>query len=178
MGPKMKQIAFEGKSPTIHTSAFVAETALVIGDVSIGRQSSLWFHSVLRGDVFPISVGNRTNIQDLCIGHVTAGRHSLIIGNEVTIGHRVVIHGCQIEDRCLIGMGSLILDGAQIGADSLIGAGTLITPNTKIPPKSLVLGSPGLVKRELTLEEIAELKQSAEHYVQLAKRHQQDSRIL
>jgi len=164
---------FEATTPQIHKTAFIAEGAIVIGDVQIGAESSLWFNSVLRGDVFPIRVGERSNIQDLTVGHVTSGTHALIIGDDVTIGHRAVIHGCTIGDRVLIGMGAIIMDGAKIESDCMIAAGALVTPNTEVVSGSLVVGAPGKVKRELTAKERDFLPISAQNYVQLAKRHQQ-----
>ncbi len=168
----MTMFKFAQKTPQVDPTAFIAAGACVIGDVIIGAESSLWYNSILRGDVFPVRVGKRTNIQDLSVGHVTSGTHALHIGDEVTIGHRVIIHGCTLNDRCLIGMGAVIMDGAEVGEESIIGAGAVVTPNTKIPPRSMALGTPARVTRELTPEEIAFLSISAENYVQLALRHQ------
>ncbi|RYZ61294.1 MAG: gamma carbonic anhydrase family protein [Proteobacteria bacterium] len=159
-------IPHHGKWPEIHETAFLAPTVDVIGEVTIGAHSSVWFQCVLRGDVNWIKIGERTNIQDLTMLHVHRNHRPLLIGNEVTVGHRVMIHGCTIGDRCLIGMGSIIMDGAVIGEDCIIGAGAIVTENTVIPPRSLVIGVPGRVKRELTGDEIAYLKKSAENYVQ------------
>src|SRR6476659_3336494 len=146
---------FQGITPTIPRSCFIEDTGIVIGDVVMGEQCSVWFHAVIRGDVHYIRIGNRTNVQDLCMLHVTHDTHPLIIGNEVTIGHSVVLHGCTIKDRVLIGMGAIIMDGAVIGEDSVVGAGSLITEQTIVPPNSLVLGSPAKVKRSVTAEELA-----------------------
>ena len=161
----MAIIPHHGITPQLDPTVFLAEGAVVIGDVTIGADSSLWTNSVLRGDVYHIRIGARTNIQDLSVGHVTDGTHPLIVGDEVTVGHRVILHGCTIKDRCLIGMGSIIMDAAVIGEESIIGAGSLVTEKTIIPPRTLALGSPAKVKRDLTPEEIAFLKISAENYV-------------
>ena len=151
--------------PKIHDSAFIAPSADIIGEVEIGKESSVWFQVVIRGDVHAIKIGNRTNVQDQSMLHVTWKRSPLIIGDEVTVGHRVTLHGCKIGNRVLIGMGSIILDDAEIGDECVIGAGALITQRQKIPPRSMVLGAPAKVVRELKPEEIAFLKQSADHYV-------------
>lgn len=162
-------IDFQGITPKIHETAFIAENAFVIGDVEIGENSSVWFGSVLRGDVNYIRVGTRTNIQDGSIIHVSSKTNPTIIEDEVTLGHRVTLHGCHIETGCLIGIGAIILDGAVIGRDSLIAAGSLVTPNTKIPARSLVMGSPARVKRELTDEEIYNQAHFWQNYTNLLK---------
>jgi len=161
----------EGIAPRIHSSCFVAGSADVIGDVEIGEQSSVWFQCVLRGDMLPIKIGARTNIQDHSILHTTPGGVPTVVGDDVTVGHRVIIHGARIKDRVLIGMGSTILDFVEVGEDSLIGAGSLITKGTIIPPRSLVLGSPAKVVRELKPEELELIRRSAEGYVANAKRY-------
>src|SRR5215217_9023310 len=153
--------SFQGTRPTIAKSAYIEETAVIIGDVVIGEQASVWFHTVVRGDVHYIRIGHRTNVQDLCMLHVTHDTHPLIIGNDVTIGHQVVLHGCTIKDRVLVGMGSIIMDGAVIGEDSVVGAGALVTEGTVVPPKSLILGSPARVRRPATDKEVAWIAQSA-----------------
>ena len=158
-------LPFRGIWPKIHETAFVAPSADIIGDVEIGDHSSIWFQAVIRGDVHRIRIGNNTNIQDHSMLHVTRKKSSLQIGNDVTIGHRVMLHGCTLGNRILVGMGVIILDDAEIGDDCLIGAGTLITQKVKIPPKSLVLGAPGKVVRPLNEKEIASLAQSAANYV-------------
>lgn len=151
--------------PKIHETAFVAPSADVIGDVEIGEHSSVWFQCVIRGDVRPIRIGNQTNIQDLCVLHATRTKKPLIIGDEVTVGHAVKLHGCTIGNRVLIGMGAIVMDDAEIGDECLIGAGALVTQGTKVPPKSLVLGAPAKVVRTLTPKELATLAKSAENYV-------------
>lgn len=155
-----------GHWPEIHETAFVAPSADIIGEVKIGAHSSVWFQVVIRGDVNHITVGERTNIQDHSMLHVTRKKASLKIGNEVTVGHRVMLHGCEVGNRCLIGMGAILLDHCVIGEECIIGAGALITQGQVIPPRSLVVGSPGKVVRPLKPEEIAFLSQSAENYVQ------------
>jgi carbonic anhydrase/acetyltransferase-like protein (isoleucine patch superfamily) len=156
-------------TPEVDPTALIVPTATVIGDVTIGAESSVWFQVVIRGDVNHIRIGNRTNIQDGSVVHVTHKTHPTVIGDDVTIGHNVTLHGCTVEDRCLIGIGAIILDGAVIGADSMVGAGAVVTPGTIVPPGSLVLGGPAKVKRELTEEEIASLKKSAGNYLEYKK---------
>ncbi len=162
---------FQGIKPTIAQTAFIEVTAVVIGDVVIGEQSSVWFHAVIRGDVNFIRIGNRTNVQDLSLLHVTHDTHPLLLGDDVTVGHRVVLHGCTIKDRVLIGMGAIIMDGAVIGEDSVVGAGALVTEETIVPAKSLVLGSPAKVKRRVTDKELAWIRESAQHYVMYARQY-------
>src|SRR5438270_5592325 len=151
---------FGETKPKIADSVFIAENALVIGDVQIGEDSSVWFGSVIRGDVNFIRIGARTNIQDMTIIHVSSKTHSTVLEDEITVGHNVTLHGCHIESGCLIGIGAILLDGVRIGRNSLIGAGSLLTPGTLVPPRSLVLGSPARVKRELTNDDLAYLDKS------------------
>ncbi len=160
---------FQDKTPKMPSTVFIAHSADVIGDVEIGNDSSVWFNSVIRGDVHFIRIGERTNIQDLSMLHVTRKKHPLIIGNEVTVGHHVTLHGCTISNRILIGMGAVVLDGAVISDNVMVGAGALITEGMTIPPFTLALGVPAKIKRALTEEEIAFLGQSAQNYVELAK---------
>ena len=162
---------FQGTRPTIAESAYIEETAVVIGDVLIGEESSVWFNTVVRGDVHSIRIGRRTNVQDLCVLHVTHDTHPLNIGDEVTIGHHVVLHGCTIKSRVLIGMGAVIMDGAVVGEDCVVGAGALITERTVVSPKSLILGSPAKVKRPVTAKELAWIRESAENYVNYARQY-------
>lgn len=166
---------FQGVKPTIPKSCFIEETAVVIGDVVMGEDCSVWFNAVIRGDVHYIRIGDRTNVQDLCMLHVTHDTHPLIIGHDVTIGHNVVLHGCTIHDRVLVGMGAIIMDGAVIGEDSVVGAGALVTEGTIVPPKSLILGSPAKVKRPVTEKELAWTKESAENYVRYAGQYMSGS---
>lgn len=158
-----------GKTPQLGNGVFLAETCAVIGDTVIGDDSSIWYSTVLRGDVMPIRIGARTSIQDGAVVHVTSGFSGTTIGNDCTIGHAAIIHACTVEDECLIGMGSIILDGAVIGRGSLVGAGALVTPNTIIPPGSLVLGSPAKVKRPIDDREREQIVFGAKHYVELAR---------
>jgi len=162
---------FGDQYPKISESAFIADDAVVIGDVEIGEESSVWFGSIIRGDVNYIRVGARTNIQDATVIHVTTHAHPTVLENEITVGHRVTLHGCHVESGCLIGIGSILLDGVRIGRDSLVAAGSLVTPNTVVPPRSLVMGFPAKVKRELTSDEIASLQSSWENYVRLARQY-------
>jgi len=162
---------FQGIKPRVAPSAFIEETAVVIGDVMIGEDASVWFNAVVRGDVHSITIGDRTNIQDLSMLHVTHETHPLVIGNDVTVGHHVVLHGCTIKDRVLIGMGAIIMDGAVIGEDCVVAAGALVTERTIVPPKSLVLGAPAKVKRSVTADEVAWIKESAQNYVRYARQY-------
>ena len=167
---------FQGIKPTIAASAFIEETAVVIGDVVIGEESSVWFHAVVRGDVHSIRIGRRTNIQDLSVVHVTHDTHPTVLGDDVTVGHHVVLHGCTIKNRVLIGMGALIMDGAVIGEDCVVGAGALVTERTIVPPKSLILGAPAKVKRPVTEAELAWIRESAQNYVKYARQYLADPR--
>jgi carbonic anhydrase/acetyltransferase-like protein (isoleucine patch superfamily) len=162
-------IPHHGVHPRIHESAFVAPTATIIGDVEIGEDASIWFGTVVRGDVFHIRIGARSNVQDLTMVHVTTGRHATILEDDVTVGHRVTLHGCTLRRGCLVGMGATVMDEAEVGEWSLIGAGSLLTPGTKIPPGVLAFGSPCKVRRELTDAELENLRRSAPHYVNIAK---------
>ena len=163
--------SYKGITPKLHETVYVEEGARIIGDVEIGAHSSIWFNAVVRGDVHYIRIGERTNVQDNTVLHVTKDTYPLIIGSDVTIGHNAVLHGCVVKDRCLIGMGAIILDNAEIGEDSIIGAATLVTENAKIPPRSLVLGSPGKVVRQLKDEEVARILQSAKNYMEYTQNY-------
>lgn len=162
---------FNGIEPRIHATAYVTDDAIIVGDVEVGEDSSIWYGSVLRGDVNYIRIGARTNIQDQTIIHVSSKGLPTIVEGEVTVGHRVTLHACHVERGCLIGIGAILMDGVRVGAQSLVGAGSLLTPGTQIPPRSLVIGSPGRVKRQLTDEELASLEQSWRNYVELASRY-------
>src|SRR5262245_19630758 len=157
------------KAPQVGDGTFVADTAVLVGDVIVGARSSIWYGAVLRGDVFYIRVGDETSIQDNSVLHVTHGRHATIVGNRVTVGHSVNLHGCTIHDRCIIGMGSIILDAAEVGERCIVGAGSLVTAGARIPPGTLALGSPARPKRDLTAEELSWLDVSADHYVEQAR---------
>lgn len=162
---------FQGVSPRLHPSVFLADGSRVIGDVEIGEESSVWYNTVIRGDVNSIRIGRRTNVQDLSMVHVEKGTHPVRIGDEVTVGHQVVIHGCTVGNRVLVGIGSVVLNGVVIEDDSFIAAGTLLIPGTHIPSGSMVMGSPGRVKRTLSDAERAGLLASAAGYVLNAKLH-------
>lgn len=164
---------FDTVVPTIHPSAFVADTALVIGDVVIGEDASVWFGSIVRGDANSIRIGARTNIQDATVIHVSSKTHSTTLEDEITVGHRVTLHGCHVESGCLIGIGSILLDGVRVGRNSIVAAGSLLTPGIIIPPNSMVMGSPARVERELRDDELAYLDRSWRNYVEL-KRHYED----
>ncbi|MBL9022233.1 MAG: gamma carbonic anhydrase family protein [Myxococcales bacterium] len=163
-------VSVGGKAPRIAEGVFVAPNAFVIGDVEIGEGSSVWFGCVLRGDIGPIRIGKRTNIQDLSCIHLTDGISQTVIGDDVTVGHGVILHGCIVKDRALIGMGSTILDNAVIGEESVVAAGSLVTPRVVIPPGSMVRGSPAKVLREASEEERALGLEGARHYVANAQR--------
>jgi carbonic anhydrase/acetyltransferase-like protein (isoleucine patch superfamily) len=155
---------FLGANPLIASNVFVAPNATILGKVTIGSDSSVWFQSVIRGDINEIQIGSGTNIQDGSILHV-ADMFGLKIGNQVSCGHRAILHACAIQDRVLVGMNAVVMDGAEVGAGSIIGAGALLTKGTTIPPGSLVLGSPGKVVRRLTVDEQKGIEELAEKYV-------------
>ena len=156
---------YRGRAPQIAASAYIDPAAVVIGDVTIGEDSSVWPCVVARGDVHYIRIGARTNIQDGSVLHVMKDQYPLVLGDAVTVGHGVLLHGCTIESRCLIGMGSILLNNAKIGAGSIIAAGTLIPEGMVVPPGSLVMGHPGKVRRALTPEDLASIDMYAERYV-------------
>jgi carbonic anhydrase/acetyltransferase-like protein (isoleucine patch superfamily) len=156
---------YRGQSTRVHPTAYVDESAQVIGDVEIGEESSVWMSVVIRGDVHRIRIGRRTNVQDGSVVHVMKDTHATTVGDNVTIGHAAIVHGCTIDDQCLIGMGAILLNGAHVGTQSIVAAGTLVTEGMKVPPRSLVMGSPGKVKRLLTHAEIAEIQMYADRYV-------------
>ena len=158
-------LAFQNTMPRTDSSSYIVESAVVIGDVIIGAESSIWFNAVIRGDVNYIKIGKRTNIQDGCVLHVAREKYPLIIGDDVTVGHNATLHACTIESRCLIGMGATVMDGSNIGENCIIGAGSLVTPNTVIEPGNMVMGSPAKVKRKLASNEIHSIIKSASHYV-------------
>ena len=163
--------SFKDISPKVHETAFIADGAVVIGDVEIGEEASVWFGSVLRGDVNYIRIGARTNIQDLTMIHVNSHTDPTILEDEITVGHRVTLHGCYVERGSLVGIGAILLDGVRVGAQSLVAAGSLLTPGTQIPARSLVMGAPAKVKRELTDDEIAGLDRSWRNYVELKNKY-------
>ena len=158
--------------PTIHPTAFVAPSANLIGDVTLGEESSVWYQAVLRGDINRIVIGPRSNVQDGALVHL-ADDYGTVVGELVTVGHKAILHACTIDDEVLVGMGAIVLDGAVIGARSIIGAGALVTGGKEIPPGSLVLGSPAKVVRALSLEEQAGIKVWAEKYVALSRAYRE-----
>jgi len=163
--------AFGGKTPRVDEAAFVASSAMVIGDVAIGAGSSIWYGAVLRGDVESIHIGRETSIQDNTVIHVDSSGFSTVVGDRVTVGHGVVLHGCRIGDNALISIGSIVLNGAEVGEGAMVGAGSLVTPGTKIPPGMLALGSPARVKRPLTDEEKEHVQAGVEIYIRLGREH-------
>lgn len=166
-------LPFDQKRPKLGQDVFLAPTVTVIGDVELGDLVSVWFGSVLRGDIGAIRVGARSNIQDLSCVHLTEGLSVTIVGEDVTVGHGVILHGCRIGDRCLVGMGSTVLDNADIGADSVIAAGSLVPPRMVVPPRSLVRGSPAKVIREVTEAELKLGPTGALHYIDIARRYRE-----
>jgi carbonic anhydrase/acetyltransferase-like protein (isoleucine patch superfamily) len=166
--------AYRGKRPEIAASAYIDPAAVIIGDVVIGADSSVWPGTVIRGDVHHIRIGARTNIRDGCVLHVMRDEYPLILGDDVTVGHSATLHGCQIASRCLIGIGAIILNGVTIGAGSIVAAGTLLLERTEIPPGSLVVGHPGKVKRMLTAIDQAAIDAYAQRYVEYKNVYRQE----
>ncbi len=160
-----------GVAPRIDPTAWVAPGTTLIGDLEIGPDSSVWYGCVLRADVHRIRIGARTNLQDLCVVHVTKDRFPTEIGDEVTVGHRAVVHGCRVGDGALIGIGAVVLDGATVGSGALVGAGALVTPGTEIPEATLALGAPARPVRELAAEERAVQRERTLRYVETARLH-------
>jgi len=163
---------FEGKTPRIDESAFVSDNAVVLGNVTLKANSSVWYGAVLRADINSITIGECTNIQDLCVIHVDSDK-PVVIGDDVTVGHGAILHGCTIEDRCLIGMGAIVLDGAVIGTGAVVGAGALVPPGKKIKPHTLVAGVPTQKLRDLSEEDYDNLKHHAIAYAEFAHRHKE-----
>jgi gamma-carbonic anhydrase len=163
--------AFGNRRPQIDPSAYVCDAAVVIGDVRMGPGSSVWFHTVVRGDIHDIRIGARSNVQDLCVVHVTRGRFACEIGDEVTVGHRAVVHGCRVGDAALIGIGAIVLDGAQVGEGAVVGAGAVVTPGSKVESGVLVLGTPARVVRRLSQEELEPQRRRTLDYVETARAH-------
>ncbi|MFN7984179.1 MAG: gamma carbonic anhydrase family protein [Vicinamibacterales bacterium] len=156
---------YRGQLPRVHPTAFIDDSAQVIGDVEIGEESSVWMCVVMRGDVNRIRIGRRSNVQDSTVVHVMKDTHPTIIGDDVTIGHGAIVHGCTIEDRCLIGMGAILLNGVTVGTGSIVAAGTLLPEGMQVPPRSLVMGSPGKVRRTLSDADLTEIQMYADRYV-------------
>lgn len=168
-------VPFKDRKPRLGQRVFIAENAAIIGDVEIADDVSVWYGAVLRGDMHFIRIGARSNIQDNCVLHGTEDTWPVLLEEEVTVGHGAIVHGCVIRRGCLIGMGSRILDGAEIGEDTLVGAGALVTEGMKVPPRSLVLGAPAKVRRELTGDEVNRIHQNFQHYL-VYKEHYRSSR--
>lgn len=166
----------EGRHPQVEADVYLAPGSQVVGEVSIGSGSSVWFNAVLRGDVRPVRIGRRTNIQDLAMLHVTTGRYPCEIGDEVTVGHGAMLHGCRVLGRAMIGMGAVILDGAEVGELSIVAAQSLVRVGFKVPPGTLVAGVPATVKRELTQAERDEVTRSAQRYAEMGARYRRDLR--
>ncbi len=162
---------FGGKHPRLDESVFVAPNAQVIGEVELGEDVSVWFGAVIRGDVHYVRIGARTNIQDLCVIHVNEGTHPTVVEDDVTVGHRAILHGCHVMKGSLIGMGAIVLDDAVVGPESLVAAGAVVGPGTEIPPRSLARGVPARVARSLTEAELERLVYSAKHYVELKNKY-------
>jgi carbonic anhydrase/acetyltransferase-like protein (isoleucine patch superfamily) len=159
----------KGTRPVLGQDVFVAPSASVIGDVVVGDASSVWFGAVLRGDCYPIRVGARTNIQDNAVVHVTGGKAQATIGDDVTVGHLALVHGCTIGSRCLVGMGSVVLDSAVIEDECFIAAGALVPPRMRVPTRSLVMGRPGKIVRALGEADLAQIREAAAHYLAYAR---------
>ncbi len=162
---------FNNFYPILGSDVYISDNSVVIGNVCLGNEVNIWFGSVIRGDMNYIKIGDRTNIQDNSVVHITTDTSPTNIGSGVTIGHGAIIHGCRIEDDCMIGMGCIIMDDAVIGKGSLIGAGALVPPNMNIPPKSLVVGSPGKVVREVSNVEHKMIIERPKEYIKLAKEY-------
>ena len=161
------------QKPQVDPSAWIAPSAVLVGDVTVGPQASVWYTTVVRGDGDAIRIGARTNVQDGCVLHTDPGL-VLDVGADVSVGHRAVLHGCVIEDEVLVGMGAIVMNGARIGTGSLVAAGALVTEGTQVPPRSLVVGSPAKVRRALSDDEVVMVRYNAEHYVGLAELHRQE----
>lgn len=164
-------MSFQDHKPELGAGAWAAPSADLIGRVELGVDANVWYGAVLRGDVAPIRIGARTNVQDLCLIHATTDISQTTVGDDVTIGHGAILHGCQVGNGCLIGMGSIVLDNVELGEFCLVGAGSLLTPGKKFPSGSVIMGSPGRVVRQVTDAERADFLESARHYVELARQH-------
>lgn len=162
-------VPFRGVLPRLAPDVHLAPTAVVVGDVEVGSGSSVWYQTVIRGDVNRIRVGERTNVQDACVLHVTGGTHPLHVGSDVSIGHRAVVHGCTVGDRVLVGIGAVVLDGARIGDESIVGAGAVVPEGAEFPPRSLLLGVPARRVREIGGEELARILRTRDDYLRLVR---------
>lgn len=167
-------LSFKGIQPTIDSSVYIAPGAVIVGDVVIGPESSIWFGTIVRADVNYIRLGAQTNIQDQCVLHVTGGTYPLHIGNRITVGHRAIIHGCTVEDGCLIGMGAVLLDGCHVGNEAIVAAGSVVAEGSQIPPRTLAMGAPAEPRREVTEKELERARHSSSHYIELADIYRQE----
>ena len=167
---------YRGVTPQAAASAYIDESARIVGDVVIGEECSVWLNAVVRGDVNYVRIGARTNLQDGVLVHVNRDpSHPTVVGEDVTVGHGAILHGCTVGDRCLVGMGAILLNGCRIGSDSIVAAGTLVTEGTEVPPGSLVMGSPGRVRRPVTDAERAFIARSAANYVEYRRGYLPDA---
>jgi carbonic anhydrase/acetyltransferase-like protein (isoleucine patch superfamily) len=164
------RISLGNVSPLVDPTAWIAPGAVLAGDVTVGPEASIWYATVVRGDGDAIVIGARSNIQDGCVLHTDPGLR-LVVGEGVSVGHRAVLHGCVIEDGALVGMGAIVMNGARIGAGSIVAAGALVTEGVQLPPRSLVVGAPAKVRRELTEDEVQHVRHNADHYVAVARKH-------
>jgi gamma-carbonic anhydrase len=165
----MPRYEHQVRRPVLGADVFVAPNATIIGDVVVGEESSVWFGTVIRGDVFPIRFGARTNIQDGTVVHVTGGHAATTVGDDVTVGHMALLHGCTVGNRVLVGMGSILLDGSVIGDETIIAAGSLVPPGARIPPRSFVMGRPGKIVRRVQDEDLAWVLEAGRLYVQYGR---------
>lgn len=165
---------FRGKMPKAAASAYIDPSAQMIGDITVGERSSIWPNVSARGDVSSITIGNESNVQDNCVLHCDPGEFRLVIGNRVTIGHLAMVHGCTVDDECLIGIGAIILNGAHIGKGSVVAAGAMVPEGMQVPPGSMVMGVPAKVKRDVTPEEQARFRLNAQNYVENAQRYRDE----
>jgi len=167
--------AYRGVSPRIAVSAYVDSSAQVLGDVALGERSSVWPNAVIRGDVHSVRIGDETNIQDNSVLHVERDLYPLTLGDRVTVGHSVVLHGCVVEDDCLIGIGAIVLNGARIGSGSIVGAGALVPERMEVPPKSVVMGVPGTVRRQTSDADLNRIRHNAVDYVELSRTYKEEA---
>lgn len=175
MSTNVTILPYDGNRPTIDQTVFLADGVRIVGDVTIGGDSSVWYNAVIRGDIHYVRIGRETNIQDLSVLHVTHETHPLEIGDQVTVGHGATLHGCTLRDRCLVGMGAIVLDGALVDEQAMVAAGAVVPPRMTVPSGSLVAGVPARVIRELTEKELAEFAASADRYVNYARKQRQTS---
>ena len=167
----MNILRYDGKSPKLGANVYIADGATVIGDVEIGEDSSVWFGTVIRGDVFHIRIGARTNVQDNSVIHVTTGKHATVVGDDVTIGHRVILHGCTVKNGALIGMGATVMDRAVVEEGALVAAGSLVTEGMVVPAGMVAMGAPAKIRRPVSDAEREYLAYAGPHYVDIAKKY-------